>query len=73
MQAAAVVLFALGLIAGGLLGLDYGMRMEGAGGREMAGGRIAAAYNLDCLSEAPAGSLTDAYLRLALADARSGE
>jgi len=73
MQAAAVVLLALGLTAGGFMGRDYWTRSEAAGGREMARGRIAAEYNLDCLSEAPAGSLTDAYLRLALTDVRIGE
>jgi anti-sigma factor RsiW len=64
-QVAAVLL--LGLAVGGFMGRDFGTRGQAAGGRETAQGRIVAEYNLDCLSEAPAGSLTDVYLRLALA------
>ena len=73
MQAAAMLLLALGLVAGGFMGRDYWVHSEAGGDGEMARGRIAAEYNLDCLSEAPAGSLTDAYLRLALAGDRIGE
>ena len=73
MQAAAVLLLAMGLTAGGFMGRDYWIRSQAGGGREMARGRVTAEYNLDCLSEAPAGSLTNAYLRLALAGDRIGE
>lgn len=62
MQTAAAAVLAVGLAAGALMGRDTGQRLSLA-----ASGNFSEEHNFDYLSEAPAGSLVDAYLRLTLA------
>lgn len=64
LRAAAVLLLGLGLLAGGFMGRDVGVRGESHGDARRARAHAAAEYHLDCLSEAPSGSLAGAYLRL---------
>ncbi|MEN6497583.1 MAG: hypothetical protein ABFD16_25060 [Thermoguttaceae bacterium] len=62
MQAAAAVVLAVGLAAGAWMGRDTGQ------GSSLATSTTPSKeYSFDYLSEAPAGSLVDAYLRLTLA------
>jgi hypothetical protein len=62
MQAAAAVVLAVGLAAGAWMGRDTGQESSLATSTTPS-----KEYSFDYLSEAPAGSLVDAYLRLTLA------